>query len=317
MSEATHSRENLFFDFWARTKLRVSGGDRVRFLNGQITNEVSKATPASAVAASILTAKGKLQAQLVVAAVDDAFMIDADPELRAGLQARLERYAIADDVRFEEVSADFSIFHVLASERPALPPLCRVVESNRFREQGWDVWIEMPQRDEIFTQLAEKYTFCDDACMEIFRIERGIGRWNKELTEDIIPVEADLEESSIDYEKGCYIGQEVISRMKMSGQRNKKLSGFVSLYDVPLESGMKIFPVGESKEAGWITSAVHSKRLGKEIALGFMKRPFFHAGFRLDAKNPEQLGAAAVRIEVADLPFTSLQPKGEPRQDKE
>jgi folate-binding protein YgfZ len=316
MSEATQSRENLFFDFWARIKLRVSGGDRVRFLNGQITNDVSKATRESAIAATVLTAKGKLQGQLVLSVVDDLFMIDADPELRSGLQARLERYAIADDVRFEDVSADFSIFHVIASERPTLPSFCRVLESNRFREKGWDVWSEMAKRDEVFTQLAENYTFCDDACAEIFRIERGVGRWNKELTEEIIPVEADLEQSSIDYEKGCYIGQEVISRMKMSGQRNKKLCGFISLSDMPLEPGMKIFPVGELKEAGWITSAAHSKRLGKEIALGFMKRPFFHAGFRLDAKNPEQPGAAVVRIEVADLPFTSTQPKDETGRDK-
>jgi len=317
MSESTRSREKLFFDFWGRVKLRISGGDRVRFLNGQITNDVSKTAHGAAVEASVLTAKGKLQGQLVLSATEDAFMIDADPELRAGLQERLERYAIADDVRFEDVSGAFSIFHVLANERPALPAFCRVLESNRFREQGWDVWVEMPKRDQVFAQLAESFTFCDDACLEIFRIERGIGRWNRELSEDIIPVEADLEQSSIDYEKGCYIGQEVISRMKMSGQRNKKLCGFVSLYNVPLEPGMKIFPVGESKEAGWITSAAHSKRLGKEIALGFMKRPFFHAGFRLDAKNPEQPGAQPVRIEVADLPFTSAQPKDEPRQNKE
>ncbi len=316
MSESTRSRENLFFDFWGRVKLRISGGDRVRFLNGQITNDVSKATESSAVQASVLTAKGKLQGQLVLSATEDAFMIDADPELRAGLQERLERYAIADDVRFEDVSGAFSIFHVLASDRPVLPAFCRVLASNRFREHGWDVWVEMSKRDQVFAQLAENYTFCDDACMEIFRIERGVARWNRELKEDIIPVEADLEQSSIDYEKGCYIGQEVISRMKMSGQRNKKLCGFVSLYNVPLEPGMKIFPVGESKETGWITSAAHSKRFGKEIALGFMKRPFFHAGFRLDAKNPEEPGAQAVRIEVADLPFTSVQPKDEPRQKK-
>ena len=145
--------------------------------------------------------------------------------------------------------------------------------------------------------------------MEVFRIEEGIGRWNREWTNEIMPVEANLEESSIDYEKGCYIGQEVISRMKMSGQRNKKLCGFVSLYDSPLEPGMKIFSLGEEKkEAGWITSAVHSKRLGQEIALGYIKRPFYHATYRLDAINPESMGRAAVRIELTDLPFGSAAP---------
>jgi folate-binding protein YgfZ len=316
MSETTPPRESLFFDFWSRIKLQVSGGDRVRFLNGQVTNDVAKATPTDAIAASVLSAKGKLQGQLFLNALDDAFLIDADPEQRSGLLARLERYAIADDVRFADVTADFSIFHVLSEKPPELPAFCRLVRSNRFREQGWDVWVEMVKRDEVFALLAEHHRFCDDACLEVFRIERAVCRWNRELNEEIIPVEADLEDSSIDYEKGCYIGQEVISRMKMSGQRNKKLCGFVSLYNVPLEPGMKIFPVGETKEAGWITSAARSKRLGKEIALGFMKRPFFQAGFRLDAKNPDQTNAAPVRVEVANIPFTPAGWASEPGAEK-
>ena len=317
MSETTPSSDGLFFDLWSRIKLEISGRDRVRFLNGQITNDVAKATSAQAVAASVLSAKGKLQGQLFLTVLDDAFRVDADPELRSTLLARLERYAIADDVRFRDITGEFSIFHLLSDQAPELPDFCRTVKSNRFREDGWDVWVEMGKRDETFALLAEHFTFCDDSCMELFRIERGVCRWNKELNEEIIPVEADLEESSIDYQKGCYIGQEVISRMKMSGQRNKKLCGFVSLYDIPLEPGMKIFPVGESKEAGWITSATHSKRLGKEIALGFMKRPFFNAGYRLDAKHSDQIGAAPVRVEVADIPFISAQSKSDPQDKKE
>jgi folate-binding protein YgfZ len=318
MSEATPSPENLFFDLWARTKLHLSGSDRVRFLNGQITNDAAKATPKTAIAACVLNAKGKLEGQILVGADENGFLIDTDPDAKVKLQTRLERYAIADDIQFRDVSADFSIFHVLAPERPALPSFCRILESNRLRENGWDVWVEMAKRDEVFNRLAEHFFFCDDACMEIFRVERGIPRWNRELTEEIIPVEADLAESSIDYEKGCYIGQEVISRMKTSGQRNKKLCGFVSLYDVPLEAGMKIFAVGESaKDSGWITSAIHSKRLGKEIALGYMKRPFFHAGFRLDAKNLEQPEGAAVRVEVAELPFIGVAPPKPVVRDKE
>lgn len=305
MPEPTDQREAKFFDFSARTKLRLSGTDRLRFLNGQITNDAAKATGSSGIAASVLNAKGKMDAQVFLSQGTDCFFIDADPELREKLQPRLDRYIIADDVAIEDVSAQFSIFHVAAASAPAVPDFCRVVQISRFRRSGWDVWVEMGQREEVFAQLSGDYSFCDDSCMEVLRIEQGIARWNRELTEAIIPVEANLEESSIDYEKGCYIGQEVISRMKISGQRNKKLCGFVSLYDSPLEPGMKIFPVGEeTKEAGWITSAVHSRRLGKEIALGYLKRPFFHATYRLDAMSPENLGRAVVRIEIADLPFT-------------
>jgi folate-binding protein YgfZ len=296
----------MFFDLSARTKLCLRGTDRLRFLNGQITNDANKASASAAVAGAVLNARGKMEAYLFLSQGADCFYADADPELREKLQARLDRYVIADDVQIEEVTEEFSIFHLAAEEKPVLPNFCRIVQANRFRMEGWDVWVEMVNRDEVFGALSRLHAFCDDPCMEVFRIERGVPRWKRELTEEIIPVEANLEENAIDYEKGCYIGQEVISRMKMSGQRNKKLCGFVSLYDSPLEPGMKIFPMGEEKqkEAGWITSAVHSKRLGKEIGLGYIRRPFYHATYRLDAVDPDSVARSLVRIEVADIPFT-------------
>lgn len=300
----------MFFDLSARTKLRVSGTDRLRFLNGQITNDAAKTSGTVGIAASVLNAKGRMEAQIFLSQGTDCFLIDADPELREKLQPRLERYVIADDVVIEDASAQFSIFHVAAAKPPSFPGFCRVVQVNRFRVSGWDVWVEMGRRDEVFAQLSADSFFCDDPSMEVFRIEQGIARWGRELTEEIIPVEAGLEENSIDYEKGCYIGQEIISRMKISGQRNKKLCGFISVYDAPLEPGMKIFPLGEgAKEAGWITSAVHSKRLGQEIALGYLKRPFYHSTYRLNAIHPESLEGAVVRVEISDLPFAAVAPQ--------
>ncbi len=298
----------IFCDLSARTKLRLAGSDRLRFLNGQITNDAAKSTTALAVGGAVLSARGKMDAYLFLSQDADSFYLDADPELRDRLLPRLDRYVIADDVTIEDVSGQFSIFHVLGETPPEPSARQRTVKVNRFRQAGWDVWVEMPRHDEVFNKLASSFTFCDDASLEVFRVEQGIPRWARELTEEIIPVEAGLEESSIDYEKGCYIGQEVISRMKMSGQRNKKLSGFMSLYESPLEAGMKIFPVGErARQVGWITSAVHSKRLGREIALGYLKRPFYQAGYRLDALDPEDQTGAGVRIEIADLPMSAAQ----------
>ena len=121
------------------------------------------------------------------------------------------------------------------------------------------------------------------------------------MTGDIIPVEANLEQRCIDYEKGCYIGQETISRMKMSGQRNKQLRGLVSVNDSPLAAGMKLFPMeAEKKEVGWITSAARSSRLGKEIGLGYVKRGFNSTGSKLEARSAEN---TPLPVEVVDLPF--------------
>jgi folate-binding protein YgfZ len=153
--------------------------------------------------------------------------------------------------------------------------------------------------------LSSAFRFFDAASAEVFRVEEGIPRWGRELTEEIIPIEANLEARAIDYEKGCYIGQEVISRIKMSGQTNKRLCGLVSVRDAPLPTGMKLAAAGEkSKEAGWITSATRSERLGKEIALGYVKRGFNSIGAHLDAFASENSDAAAVvRVEVVSIPF--------------
>jgi len=243
---------------------------------------------------------------LLISAAGDGFFVDAERDNNGKLASRLERYVIADDVQIEDVSSKFSIFHAIGSSLPELPGNCRVVTATRLRESGQDIWVEDAERDVVFEKLAGVFSFRDELAAEVLRIEAGIPRWGRELTEEIIPVEAHLEETSIDYEKGCYIGQEVISRMKMSGQRNKKLCGLISVHGLPLQAGMRLYPIGEEKkEVGWITSATNSKKLGKEIALGFMKRPFYDATFRLDALDPEnQFGAATVRVEVAELPFT-------------
>ena len=90
--------------------------------------------------------------------------------------------------------------------------------------------------------------------------------------------------------------------MKMSGQRAKKLVGFTS--DLPMTAGMKLFQIGaDPKEVGWITSATRSKRFGKEIALGYVKRPFPPNKFKLDARDADDAMRAAVRVEIVDLPF--------------
>jgi tRNA-modifying protein YgfZ len=295
MTTVLGSERPTFFDLSARVKLRVTGGDAFRFLNGQITNNLAKASGSAAIQASILNAKGKLSAHVFVSRENDqAFLVDAEPELREELPLRLDRYVIADDVQIEDVS--FSIFHFLGELPPTFAGSLRTIAANRFGSVGWDVWFGSERAPDIRRELADDFTFCDDECAEVLRIERGIPRWGRELTGEIIPVEANLEESSIDYAKGCYIGQEVVSRMKMSGQRNKSLCGLVLLSGTALSPGTRLTSESDpGKDAGWITSATRSERFGKEIALGYVKRGYNTAGTHLQA--------AGIRVEVAALPF--------------
>jgi len=159
----------------------------------------------------------------------------------------------------------------------------------------------------LLQELSLRWTLRDSDAAEVMRIEQGIPRWGRELTSEIIPIEANLEQRTIDYQKGCYIGQEVISRIKMSGQTNKRLCGLISVDDIPLQPGMKLVPSSApGKEVGWITSTARSETIGKEIALGYVKRGFNSAGTRLAVfatEDSEPTPVGAIAIEVVPLPF--------------
>lgn len=299
MTAPSQTPVSSLFDLSLRAKIRVTGNDRLRFLNGQFTNDVRKATESAAIEACILSAKGKMNAHVFTSAGPDSFFVDADPELRESLPARLERYVIADDVQIDNAAEQLSIFHILAPTPPEIAGGSRVISARRFVESGWDVWIDSARHDSVFQELSSRFRFFDDAATETFRIEQGIPRWGRELTEEIIPIEANLEHRTVDYEKGCYIGQEVISRIKMSGQTNKRLCGLLSVNGAPLSTGMRLAQ-GE-KETGWITSATRSA--GREIALGYVKRGLNDIGAKLDAFEPGRSDGVCVPIEIVSLPF--------------
>ena len=299
MTQRSETERVLFLDLSARAKLRVTGADRFRFLNGQITNDLRKANETVAIEACVLNAKGKVNAHIFIAALAESFLIDAELELRETMRARLERYVIADDVQIEDVTEEFSLFHVL-TEQPPAHGSGRIVSGRRFSTTGWDIWSDSARHDAVQHELALACRFIDSSAADVMRIEQGLPRWGRELTDEIIPIEANLEERAIDYQKGCYIGQEVISRIKMSGQTNKRLCGLISLNNTPLHPAMKLVaPSASGKESGFITSATRSQRLGKEIALGYVKRGFNSPGTNLNALSPD----AAIPVDVVSLPL--------------
>ena len=301
MTPLFNPESGALFDLSLRVKLRVTGADALRFLNGQITNDLRKATAATAIQASVLNAKGKVNANVFVSVDGDSFLLDAAPELREELPLRLEKYIIADDVQIEDVSDHFALFHVTGETKPAIQSE-RIIQANRFGCAGWDVWTKRAEQESAHRELLAAFVLCAEECAEVFRIERGIPRWGRELTDQIIPTEANMEAASIDFSKGCYIGQEVISRIKMSGQTNKRLCGLISLSGESLRAEMRLFPAeGEPKELGWITSATRSSRLQKEIALGYVKRGFNSVGSRLLALSQDK--TERVPIEIVALPF--------------
>src|SRR6201999_4307766 len=133
----------------------------------------------SAIEACVLNAKGKIDAHVFISLDGESFSIDAHPALRETLKARLERYVIADDVQIEDVTDQFSLFHVLSQPSPALEH-GRIVSVRRFAEPGWDIWGDAAQHHASLEELSSRWASWDSDTAEIMRIEQGIPRWGRE-----------------------------------------------------------------------------------------------------------------------------------------
>jgi tRNA-modifying protein YgfZ len=293
----------MLLDLSDRAKFRVTGQDRARFLNGQLTNDILNLRPGSTICACALTAKGKLCADLFVGATDASHYLDADAVLRESLAARLEKYVIADDVTLEDVTEEFGLFHLTDVKSPLLLPGIDLwqSESTRLAMPGVDLWF--PAQQSALIQERLNQLPIDAEAVENLRIEQGIPRWGSELSENVLPQEAGLDTRAISYTKGCYLGQEVISRIKSLGHVNRHLRGLLPAGDVVLESGDKLVGTDDpGKEIGFVTSVGRSRSLDHAVALGYVRRGFDAPGSTLQVRRNNTLIGP---IEVCSLPFKS------------
>lgn len=288
-------------DLSARVELILTGADRVRYLNGQVTSNVQKLAANHTQPACVTTAKGRLCAEVLITATADALFIDADAALRDTLPARLERYIIADDVTLADTTDTRALLHFIGPPPPALGDAW-CAQSRRFGREGWDVRLPSAAFAAMKTALFSQHLLLDDTLLETLRIEAGIPRWGRDIGEDTLPPEAGLDRTHIDYHKGCYIGQEVISRLKSVGHVNRQLTGFVAEDGAPLTASAAIFAPGEARAIGIITSAAFSFALDKPIALGYLRRGSATGGL---LARPAAATGAETRLAVHPLPFVS------------
>ena len=287
-------------DLSERVELTLTGADRVRYLNGQVTSNVQKLAAGHTQPACVTTAKGKLCAEVLITATADALFIDADPALHDTLPARIERYIIADDVTLDDVTDARALLHFIGPP-PAIEGAWSV-PSRRFGRDGWDVRLPSATFATMKAALFSQHQLLDPTLLETLRIEAGIPRWGRDIGEDTLPPEAGLDRTHIDYHKGCYIGQEVISRLKSVGHVNRQLTGFVSEDRAPLVVGAAIFTPGEARSVGVITSAAFSFALDKPVALGYLRRGSPTGGL---LARPADATGVETRLAVHPLPFVS------------
>jgi folate-binding protein YgfZ len=330
LAEHAALRETVgVMDLSFRSRICLTGADRVRFLHGQITNDVKKLRVGEGCYAAITTNKGKMQSDLNIFALADELLLDFEPGLTEKISARLEKFIVADDVQIVDVAPHYGLLSVqgpkaadvvralnLFSEIP--PPQFSSIKisdatlgeiylannSARLGTSGFDLFVQNNSLGAVADKLiAAAKNFGGRAvgwtAFETARIEAGLPRFGADMDETNIPLECGIESRAVSYNKGCYIGQEVINRIHSVGHVNKELRGLrlaTDLESLP-KKGDKLFHAG--KEVGCVTSAVKSPALNANIALGYVRREANQIGNELILRMTTGESPA----KIVELPF--------------
>lgn len=315
------SRDAALIDLSFRSRICLLGADREKFLHGQVTNEILRLAAGQGTYAALVTAKGKLETDLFVYKLQEELLLDFEPGLTQKISNRLSKYIIAEDVQIVDVaphyvlltiqgprSADLLNSAAIVSALPQNPfswtkatspnGELYVTYNGRYGPPGFDLFVPIDDAKSIAEQLASLIKPVGlDAC-EISRIENGIPRFGIDMDESNLASEA-LRENAISYSKGCYIGQEVIARIRTYGQVAKALR----LLRLPVElqqppaRGEKLFK-GE-RDVGFITSATLSPKHGCNVALGYVRKEANAPGESLTLGSPH--GGITVVLSTASV----------------
>ena len=273
-----------------RALVRVSGPDRATFLHGQTTNDVNGLTVGAANEAVLLTNRGKMLAEVVVLKRADDLWLRGEIGFGADLLAALQRNCISEEVEFEDLServAQLGLYGPKATEileriaggAQQVPRIghrdakigaygVTLLALSSFGIPGYELFVESPAAAAVWEVLvAEGARPFGEAAFELAHISAGVPRYGVDMTEDTNPLEANLERA-ISYQKGCYVGQEVIAKATFRGHVTRKLVGLrFSSPTPPTPRELQL----DGRVVGRITSSVRRPD-GVTIGLGFVKR---------------------------------------------
>lgn len=266
-----------------RGLIAVWGGEAVQFLDGLITNDVKTLEKDQQRLAAFPNAQGRLLAVARVINQGDRFLVETEEATQQALFQNLFRFTFAGDFFVEDLSSDYRCVEAFGSQTTAFAEGVIFTGQSSvtcFHPLAYDKPVEMDGAVDISDEL-----------YETFRIENGIPRYGVDMDETTIVPELGLE-GLISYEKGCYIGQEIIARIHFRGHVAKQLTGLRLSSDV--ETGTEL-TTPDGKNAGRITSKTFSPELGGVIALGYVRYDHLAAG--------TELLAGDVTAVVTALPF--------------
>src|SRR5271166_4236409 len=305
------------YDLSGRAKIAVTGGDRVRWMNGMVSNNVRDLAVGRGVYAFLLNAQGHIQADLYVFQRGDSLLVDTERSQLEKVLQLFDRYIIADDVEIADISNTLAALGVTGPEAravleragiavPELAPLelctpkcdcacdclqCTVVRGGDSLGLSYEIWLTPDNvRSTWDALIATGATAVGATALNLFRISRGIPRFGLDIRERDLPQETG-QTRALNFTKGCYLGQEIVERIRSRGAVHRMFGAFAVEGTLP-EAGAKI--VANEKEVGEITSSAILPLPGgdRPVALGYMRR-------EAHGKN---LAAGAAKLKQTSLP---------------
>lgn len=284
---------SAIYDLSSRAKISVTGGDRVRWLNGMVSNNVRDLAPGHGVYAFLLNAQGRIQADLYAFQRGESFLIDTEESQRDKVLAIFDRYIIADDVEIADISGKITSIGMKGPESRnlferagiALPELghmefaeiewsgtsVTLLRSEKEAGDSWQIWISPEKRDRLWENLVKAGARpVGHAALERFRIARGIPQFGVDIRDRDLPQETG-QDRALNFTKGCYLGQEIVERIRSRGAVHRQFAAFDVEGTLP-SPGTKI--VAGEKEVGEITSTAVLPLADRErpVALGYLRR---------------------------------------------
>lgn len=312
-------------DLSDRALLQFTGPDRLAFLQGMLSNDLRALKPFDGQYAAILTQQGKVVADVRVLCAMNSFYLDFWASLKEKIVAHLNRYLVADEVEIADRSTEYTS---ISARGPRAEALVKAVAAGAalpgqtkqhamitvegaavcvVREDpgapAYDLILPLGSAALIAQRLTEAgkplaAAWVGGDAQEILRVEAGIPRYGVDFGEDNLLLEASLTDA-VSFTKGCYLGQEIVERIRSRGHVNKKLCGLLLDGAAAAKAGERLHAGG--KEIGAITSSVISPALGRAVALGYVAKEFWQPGTALTLDR----GGAAISARVASLPFAS------------